>query len=292
MYANHEIGPHELNDIPQLKGDTIRPTRREVISRVIALVGTSTVLYGSEETHDVEIVHQHVPLHHLKAPFRMVQLSDLHRSWSVSEQFISQVVDQANALHPDLILATGDFVTRSSSYMDTCAPHLQRLRAKLGVFAVLGNHDYWCDHHQGAPAIVKALHESGIPHILNSSVLLENGLRLVGVDDCHTGHPNLATSFAKVGPNEPTIAMTHSPYYFIRMCDYDCLTVAGHTHGGQICFPGSSFIFEHNYRYIRGWYDEPGKPGRLYVSRGIGTTHMPIRIGSLPEITVFDFSPA
>ena len=269
-----------------------RISRREFALRNLSLFTTVALVHGSEETHHLALTRHSVQIPKLSAPLRVVQLTDLHRSWCVSERFIAKIVAETNALRPDLILLTGDFVTKSSGYADSCMRPLAQLRAPMGRLAVLGNHDYWCDHNTGAPVIAAHLADIGVELLTNRSVRLSHNLRIVGVDDGAAGQPNLPEAFAQVEPNEAVLAMTHNPLLFPLMAAYPCVTFAGHTHGGQIDVPLlTSALFRGNARFLRGWYRQPDAPGSLYVSRGLGTVHIPLRINSTPEIALFDLIP-
>jgi predicted MPP superfamily phosphohydrolase len=113
----------------------------------------------------------------------------------------------------------------------------------------------------------------------------------VGVDDLMAGVVNYPMAFSAVKPKEPVVVMSHNPGTFYALCRYDCFTIAGHTHGGQVYVPGFSRWFLGS-RFVRGWYHRPDHPGRMYVSRGLGTIHVPMRVCSTPELTVFDVVPA
>lgn len=270
-----------------------RLSRRQFLLRNGALLATAALVQGSEETQHLSLTRHEVRMLFLKSPVRVVQLSDLHRSWCVSEEFIAQIVARTNALKPDLILLSGDFVTRSSGYAESCMRHLKDLRAPMGRYAVLGNHDYWCDHNTGAPAIAQHLTDIGVEVLTNRSVRLDHNLRLVGIDDGHAGNPNLPLAFSRMEAGEAILAMTHNPMLFPYLSQYPCVTLAGHTHGGQVNIPFiTDAIIGGNSRYLRGWYDEPDAPGRLYVSRGLGTVHVPLRLNSTPEIALFTLIPA
>lgn len=274
-----------------LKGRAL--SRRRFIRHSIALLSTVGLCQGLSERTRVQVTRHTVPIPGLRGSLRLVQLSDLHRSWCVSEGYIAQVVARANALQPDLVALTGDFVTHSSEYIASCVQPLKALLAPLGLYGVLGNHDYFCDGGHGAPAITAALASISVRMLTNTSLRLETGLHLVGVDDSWAGTPDPEAAFREVPPSAPTIAMTHNPSIFRSLSAYPCLTLAGHTHGGQINLP---FVTRRylglRTRYLRGWYQEPNKPGRLYVSRGLGVVGIPMRIRAYPEIAVFDLVPA
>ena len=270
-----------------------RLSRRQFLLRNGSLLAAASLVQGSEETHQLSLTRHELRMPGLSAPVRVAQLSDLHRSWCVSEEFIAQIVARTNALRPDLILLTGDFVTRSSGYAESCMRHLQHLHAPMGRYAVLGNHDYWCDHHRGAPVIAQWLADIGVDLLTNRSVRLEHNLRLVGIDDGSAGDPNLPVAFERLEPGEAALAMTHNPMLFPLLSRYPCVTLAGHTHGGQINIPViTDAIVGTRTRFIRGWYKEPDAPGRLYISRGLGTVHVPLRLNAAPEIALFTLLPA
>jgi predicted MPP superfamily phosphohydrolase len=241
----------------------------------------------------IEVTRHRVPVRGLRQPCRLAQLTDLHRSWCVPEGFIGAAIEMTNQIKPDVVLLTGDFVTNSSHYLESCAAQIRRLHSPLGLYGVLGNHDYRCDNWHGSGAIVEGLNSIGVQMLTNRNTRLDNGLRLVGVDDFRTGKPDPDAAFAGVQPNEPTLAMTHNPFMFGAMCRYDCVTLAGHTHGGQFNVPLlTPYLLGWRLRYQRGWYREPTGPGRMYVSRGLGVVGVPFRFGSRPEIAVFDLVPA
>ena len=128
---------------------------------------------------------------------------------------------------------------------------------------------------------------------MNRSALLDNGLRLVGVDDCRAGKPDYRSAFHAVRDGEPVITLTHNPLAFKRLCQYSCVTLAGHTHGGQINLPFLTHaLIGNRTKYLKGWFREPNQPGRMYVSRGLGVIGLPMRFRSYPEIAVFDLLPA
>ncbi len=268
-------------------------TRRQALLRGLALMGAASVGPGLAESNSLDITRHRLPTPGLREPMRVVQITDLHRSWCVSEGFIARVVTETNRLQPDAVALTGDFVTQDSAYIASCAGQLAGLRATLGVYGVLGNHDYWCDHGRGGPAVAEALAQANVHLLINRNVRLDNGLRLVGVDDFQAGTPDPWAAFADVGVNEPMLAMTHNPFAFGALCRYPCVTLAGHTHGGQINIPflTRSYLGGRT-RYQKGWFQEPNHPGRMYVSCGLGVIGLPMRFRCYPELAVFDLVPA
>src|SRR5262249_18011303 len=193
----------------------------------------------------------------------------------------------------DVIALTGDCVTGLCEYADSCAAQMRTLGSPLGMSGVLGNDDYWCDTGRGSPAVAATLARAGVHMLINRSALLDNGLRVVGVDDCRAGHPDYAAAFREVKPGEPVLTLTHNPLAFDRLGAYSCLTLAGHTHGGQINLPflTHTMVGERT-RYLKGWFCAPHRPGRMYVSRGLGVIGIPLRFRAPAEISVFDLVPA
>ena len=268
-------------------------SRRQFLLRNAVAAGTALLGEGVLAEGEPRVTRHRILVAGLREPIRLVQLSDLHRSWCVSEGYLRRVVAQANALNPDAALLTGDFVTSSSSYMGSCGELLKTLRAPLGSFAVLGNHDYGCDRRRGGPAISEALEAIGVHVLTNRSLRLDNHLNIVGVDDCWLGRPDPELAFSRVHTGEPSLIMTHNPLAFSVLGGYISVTVSGHTHGGQINVPVLTRQFMlPKFKYLRGWYHAADGPGRLYVSRGIGVVGIPIRLRCDPEICLFELTPA
>ncbi|CEK18227.1 predicted phosphohydrolase [Chthonomonas calidirosea] len=266
-----------------------RLTRRQLLLAG-ALLGFGGLVW---ETEHLVVTRHRLEVQGLHAPCRVVQLSDLHRSWCVPENFIARVVSCTQRLNPDVVLLSGDFVTSHSSYIASCARQLSRLHPPQGMYAVLGNHDYRCDQWQGAPAVQEGLQAVGIQMLTNRSQKLDCGLRLVGLDDCETGAPDPDAAFGRLTPGEPLLAFTHNPLLFDVLCGFPCVTLAGHTHGGQIYIPGVTPLFmDERARYLRGWFQKPQWPGRMYVSCGLGTIAIPARFNAPAEIALFELVPA
>jgi predicted MPP superfamily phosphohydrolase len=197
---------------------------------------------------------------------------------------LRHAVAAANAARPDLILLTGDFVSNKSSDIAPCAQILAPLKAPLGVYAILGNHDYYTD----GPAVARHLAELGFHVLLNRSLLLPNGLRIVGLDDDRYKHTDVIQSFREVQPDEPTLVMAHNPALVEKLAERECIVFSGHTHGGQVRVP---VLTAREIRrigakhYEQGWYTV-GK-AKLYVNRGLGQVGIPLRLFCRPELALF-----
>ena len=190
-----------------------------------------------------------------------------------------------------LVLMAGDYVILKvllGRYVPATevAEHLKPLLARKPVYAVLGNHDWW----KGGPAVRGAFAAVGVHMIDNRATSVDiDGCKLwlVGLGDELEGHPDIAGAFAQVTDDAPAIAITHEPSLFPRIPARAALTVAGHTHGGQIDPWPISLIgegrFDPDSHRLRGAYDVDGR--LLFVTPGIGTSILPMRLGVPPEIS-------
>ena len=191
------------------------------------------------------------------------------------------------AQKPDLVLMLGDYDINAvvgGTHVDPqeWTPLFGAIPAPLGVFAVLGNHDWWND----ASRMQGALEAGGVTVLENGAVPLRAGpdvFWLVGVGDTFTDHDRVAKAFTGVPADAPVLAMSHGPDVTDKLGDRADLVVAGHTHGGQIYLP---FVTPRllNLRWRRGLYDVEGVP--LYVTSGVGTSILPLRFGVPPEVVL------
>ena len=216
---------------------------------------------------------------------RIVQLSDLHCGPFVSEERVDDWVERANELDGDLVALTGDFIAWGGRHVKPVARALGKLRARRGVFACMGNHDYF-----GAGAgdrLVAALEVQGIEVLRNRSRALAGGLVVAGVDDAWSRRADLGSALAGIDEGAWTLLLCHDPAAFPRIARTGVpLTLSGHTHAGQFAVP---FVAQLNLaalitRYTAGLYREGSSV--LYVSSGLGTTGPPLRIGTRAEIAL------
>ncbi len=219
---------------------------------------------------------------------RVAHLTDFHRSPQTSDDFLRTAVATANEARPDLILLTGDYVSKNPADIAPVMRILAPLTAPLGVFAILGNHDYSAD----GPAVERQLTELGFTVLLNRSVLLPNGLRLVGLDDDRFKRTNVTEAFEFVKPEEPMLVLAHNPALVDWLRYKDCIVFSGHTHGGQVRVP---VLTKREIRrigarhYERGWYTV-GK-AKIYVNRGLGQVGIRLRLFCPPELALFTLIP-
>ncbi len=264
-------------------------TRRQVISRILMGAIGAGFVRTEWETNRI-VVTRHVvslPNVHIGAkPFRVVQLSDLHRSNMVSEGMIRKACSIAMDQKPDVIALTGDYVTGKSEYIYSCREAMEELKAPLGVWGILGNHDY---AENQSERIQEAMAARGMPLLVNDNVKLDNGVYLVGIDDLSEGFPNLQKAFGGIPESSPVLTMGHNPRLVRGLEGVPTIMMSGHTHGKQINIKGFTSITGRNIPYVSGWF-QVGKL-RLYVNRGIGVIRIPLRVLSAPEVTVYDFVP-
>jgi predicted MPP superfamily phosphohydrolase len=216
---------------------------------------------------------------------RVVQISDIHHGLFLPKEWLSEAVRQANRLNPDVIALTGDFITYSRKNIQPAAELLGRLRARYGVYAVLGNHDFRVD----ADAVASALRQQRIEVLRNRHVSLWFGgqsVYLAGVDDYGYG-ADLRRAMRGVPRDAASILLAHNPR-LIRLASRNgvSLVLSGHTHGGQVNLPLLGTVYGRSperLRYKIGW-DRMGAT-QIYVSRGIGTIVLPWRLRCPAEIT-------
>ncbi|MBA3240678.1 MAG: metallophosphoesterase [Acidobacteria bacterium] len=216
---------------------------------------------------------------------RIVHLSDIHHSPFTGREQVERAVEVANSLQPDIIALTGDYISHEREYIQPCAEMLGRLRARRGVYAVLGNHDNWVD----APLITDLFRAEGIKVLVNEGMRFEDcgaSFWLAGVDDTMVGLEDLPLALAGSREDELKLLLAHNPVILRRAARAGVdLVLSGHTHGGQITWRSErSASGRVRRRILRGL----GRRGntQIYVTRGLGTVVLPLRYGCLPEVSL------
>ncbi len=230
------------------------------------------------------------------APMRVVLISDLHVAGpETPPSRLARIVRQVNALRPDLILIAGDVeqdrrvTTRVYDAEEATAP-LAALRARYGVIAVLGNHDYARFDKTDLPPWLK---RQGIT-VLRNDAVRRGALTIAGADDLYHGkyRENRLDHAARSLPG-PTVVLSHTPDIAPTLPDRYPLVLAGHTHCGQIALPligPLTASSEYGLRYVCGLIREPGRD--VLVTAGIGTSVLPLRIGAVPDFWLLTFDGA
>jgi hypothetical protein len=281
--------------------------RRFLIASTCA--GAGLAIYGGEvERHWIELSRHDVALpglHQAFDGFRVAQLSDIHIDDYTEPFLLRDAVQQINAMKPDAVFLTGDFVTHgllpktyaiASAWQ--CASLLNQLECPRR-YAVLGNHDVLVS---GA-LIKEALSENSITVLDNAYLPIERaGARfwLAGIDDPVEGFPDpeaaIPESIRNL-PREPVVLLCHAPDYVDDLLTSPvgrapALMLSGHTHGGQVRLPfiPALILPPLGHKYVEGWFRFGNL--RLYVNRGLGTVGVPIRFDCPPEITLFTLRSA
>lgn len=223
---------------------------------------------------------------------KVALLSDLHAGAPyIDAEKIKAAVATINAAAPDLILLLGDYVIHGvvggrRIGPEDFGPLLQDLTAPLGTYAVLGNHDWW----DGPGPIRTALENAGVRLLDNRAIKLvraDGALWLLGLGDFMEGGPRIEETLADVGDDLPILAFTHNPDLFPALPRRITLTVAGHTHGGQVALPlvGRPIVpSQYGERFAYGHIVEEGR--QLFVTSGLGTSILPVRFRVPPEIVL------
>lgn len=222
---------------------------------------------------------------------RVVHLSDFHYGPLVNPQHLERAVQAANDLRPDLIALTGDYISQDRIYAAPCAEVVGKLRARHGVYAVLGNHDHWTD----ATLIADLFRAEGIQVLINEGSRMDlrrETFWLAGVDDTMVGLEDLSLALAGSSDHEFKLLLAHNPVILRRAARAGVdLVLSGHTHGGQVSWRSEkSRSGRPRRRMLRGL----GRRGntQIYVTRGLGTVVLPIRYGCPPEISVLELRSA
>lgn len=269
---------------------TVRGSRPETPLRTLALNLTEAARSALTEPHRLTIEHHQIYLRRLPPAldgFRIVQLSDIHHSPFTSREIIERAVRTASGLQPDIIALTGDYISKDRQYAAPCAELLGRLRARHGVYAVLGNHDHWTD----AALITDLFRAEGMTVLVNQGMRFEkNGAAfwLAGVDDTMVGLEDLSLALAGSQADEMKLLLAHNPIVLRRAARAGVdLVLSGHTHGGQVSLrPERNASAKSRRRVVKGLVRE-GET-QIYVTRGLGTVVLPVRFGCPPEVSLLE----
>lgn len=269
-------------------------TRRQFIigAGATCILGASGLGYARfVAPFDYEVTTRDVFIENLPPAFdnfRITQITDLHHSDFVPLDEVQRVVALANETKPDLFALTGDFTTDNHpEYLAPCIEALRALEAPHGVLAVLGNHD---QHRRARLQTDDMLRRGGLQLLLNDNTRIVRGadeLPIAGVDDVSWGRLDWQRASKGIDFRRATILLSHQPIVF----DEDwarrfSLTLAGHTHGGQVALPliGAPARVMRQFKFIGGLFAR--ETSQMYVSRGTGMVGLPLRFGARPEIAV------
>jgi predicted MPP superfamily phosphohydrolase len=264
--------------------------RRRLLFRraALLLVIAAAVLFADAlfvEPYRIEVTHQEIT-GAVTEPLKIAHISDIHtHGIGRREREIFRILDDEK---PDMIVVTGDTPGKVGGNYPECKEVYEQLHAPLGVWFVRGN---W--ENDRLPRNERAYYrEAGVKFLLNSSEVARPDVWVVGLDDPYSGTAKLDLAMQGVPNGVYTIALFHSPGYFDRIAGHVNLCLTGHTHGGQVHIPFVKpfWLPKGCGRYLEGWYSEHGS--QMYVSRGIGTSILPIRFLCRPELAFIMIRPA
>ena len=243
------------------------------------------------ETETVVLTHSDLPsdIRNL----RIVYLSDIHAGFFFSEARVSALIQRINALNADLVLLGGDYAQDSTGAI-AFFEQLPTIHSRYGVYAVTGNHDRTVPEGN-VTRLRTAMQNAGVTPLINEVVRVRIGasdIVLAGIDDVNTGWPDLRSVASQTNQRDYVIFMSHSPEIIpeaVKATDasqrsgwFD-LGLFGHTHGGQIALVGRFLnISKVDSRYIQGWVQE--NRADMLISRGVGTSVLPVRFLCKPQI--------
>ena len=231
-------------------------------------------------------------------PLKIAYAADMHVGCpSVNLRDLRKIVNDLNALNADIIMLGGDFLMRTvllGTYTKPMpiADILADLKAPLGVYSVLGNHDWWND----GPGMWEALEKANIRVLENAALKIEkdgHGFWVAGMADDMTRNPDYTKTINAVTDDSPVIMLAHDPASFLEIKDRPVVTICGHTHGGQVTIPYVTPIIipgRAPLKYAYGHIHEQGRD--MIVSSGIGTSVLPVRFGRRPEIVLINLEAA
>jgi predicted MPP superfamily phosphohydrolase len=267
---------------------TRRAALKGMLATAVGAVTGATVYGGGYERHRIGLTEETIGVKNLPPAWegrRIALLTDIHHSALVPASDITRAVTLTNSQEPDLIVLGGDYVTNADrDYMDPVAELLEPLRAPLGVHAILGNHD----DDRDMPA---ALSRRGI-NVLRDSLkrltIRREGLALAGIRFWTREQSRLASLLEDA--HDPVILLAHDPRRLTEASKLGVTAVlSGHTHGGQVVLPGIGAPAARKFPVTEGL----GTLGEttVFVSRGVGTVYLPVRINCPPEVAIITLRP-
>jgi uncharacterized protein len=258
-----------------------------LLSTVVILV---YAVYIEPNWYEVKKVSLQLP--HLSPAFdgyKIVQISDLHADRYFKLENLQTITQKINDLHPDLLVLTGDYVSKGhvEEAVGAIATNFQKISTRDGILAVLGNHDYWTD----AEAISRELTRYQIKLLKNQVFTINRGgtqLAIAGIDDLWSGKPDLDGLLTTLGDRPGGILLAHEPDFAdiaAATHKFD-LQLSGHSHGNQVRLPFAKAVLPYlAKKYPQGQYQVLDMI--QYTNRGIGMVGLPLRFNCRPEITSF-----
>lgn len=265
------------------------PKTAQIILIFTLLTSVSLLIYGRFEADNLQI--ENVTIQSEKLPahlsgLKIAQISDVHFSAITGVKKAQQLKEKINAIKPDLLVSTGDFVDRGIHHPEQIQAVLREIDAPLGKYAIIGNHEFY----YGLDISIEFHQQAGFSLLNDKTTVIAEGITVVGVIDRTYRQFNMqrqtdeVTLLKSVNPNLFTLLLKHQPSVNLEATPHFDLQLSGHTHAGQI-FPFAALV-KMVFPYLKGMY--PLDNGaQIYVNRGTGTWGPPFRLFAPPEITVF-----
>lgn len=277
---------------------------KRAVGSVIAMLaaGTGGYYYAKEietrllDVNSFSITHPNIPRGFDQ--FKMVQFSDTHLGFQYTRRQLTKIVNTINKQNPDVVFFTGDLMDEPNKYTNSqeLIPILSAIHAPFGKYSIYGNHDHG---GYGTDIYRDIMTESGFILLQNNShkmkLLDGSSIYIIGLDDAMLGKPNLEMAVSGI-PNETyKILLAHEPDLALAAAGQGIhLQLSGHSHGGQVKIPfiGPLITPPFSEKFYEGFYKLENKDDSLtlYVNRGLGTTRLPFRFLSKPELTIFTLS--
>jgi predicted MPP superfamily phosphohydrolase len=265
--------------------------RRQFLKTAAALAGGIVVADAAFEARGLTVTRHDLVSPELPAALdglRIAHVTDLHLPCAAADRAAEVIASEGI----EIVAITGDTISHRHQ-LALVTPYIARARGRVATLAVRGNNDHWA--RVSMPTLASAYAAAGATLLDNAHAVVDYrgaGLQVVGLDDPGVGHPNVAAAWRGANPSLPTLWLLHGPGFIDRIdptaqhLPTALLILAGHTHGGQIRGPGCTpYVPRGSGRFRQGFYTAP--LGRVYVSRGIGTSIVPLRLLCPPELPIF-----
>ncbi len=280
--------------VVQKRAPQFDPARRKVLQAAgasLCVAPLAATAFGIVRRNQFRLSEVSVPIPNLPKDLeglRIVQITDIHLSPFLSEREFAKAIDMANEARANIALVTGDLITRPGDPLDACLRQLARLRADAGVLGCLGNHEIYA---RAEDYVTEQGRRIGIDFLRHEKRLLRFGnaaLNIAGVDYQRMHTLYLLGADQLVSPGAVNVLLSHNPDVFpvAAAQGYD-LTIAGHTHGGQVdveILHQHMNVARYYTSFVQGLYRRDRSS--VYVSNGIGTIGVPVRLGAPPEVSV------
>jgi predicted MPP superfamily phosphohydrolase len=277
-------------------------TRRGFLKRTFGYsIGTIlTMTFGYTYARYIEPHQLEINRYNINSPLipkgfneiKILQFSDTHIGHYYNKEHFKELITAINEQEADMVFFTGDLIDAPDLYENPSQliPLLSAINAPLGKFSIYGNHDHG---GYGTESYKQIMEQSGFELLVNSSTSIsinEESITIAGLDDYMLGRPDFEQTLRPIPEGEYTILLAHEPDVAKISHSYPVhLQLSGHSHGGQIKLPLYGAIVTPPYAndYVEGFYEIGSIPLILYVNRGLGTTRVPLRFLSKPEISIF-----